>query len=67
MHNSKIERFNRTGENIILALKVDLGIPVPDVLFHKLMKFACDSYNMRQDEKGNSQCQRFYGKEDRLL
>ena len=62
-HNSKIERFNRTWENIILALKVDLGIPVPDSLFHKLMKFACDSYNMRQDEKGTSPYRRFHKKE----
>ena len=62
-HNSKIERFNRSWENIIMALKVDLGIPVPDALFHKLLKFACDSFNMRHDDSGTSPYQRFYGKD----
>ena len=62
-HNSKVERFNRTWENVILAMKVDMGIPVPNVLFHKFLKFACDSCNMRQDDTGKSPHSRFYGRE----
>ena len=61
-HNSKIERFVRTWKNIILAMKVDFGMEIPDMLIHKLMKYACDSYNMRHDWTGESPFSKFYGR-----
>ena len=62
-HNSTIERFNRTWENIARAFMLDMGIAVPDALMHKLLKFACDSFNMRQSKCGESPFYKFHGRE----
>ena len=41
---------------------MDFALQVPDVLLHKMMKFACDSYNMRHDWTGESPYSKFHGK-----